>query len=37
MVRQALALAGGSLSGAARLLGVTRQAVQQFVREALDE
>lgn len=37
MVRQALALAGGSLSGAARLLGVTRQAVQQFVREALED
>lgn len=33
MVDQALARAGGSRSGAARLLSVSRQAVQQMVRE----
>ena len=33
MVDQALAKAGGSRSGAARLLNVSRQAVQQMVRE----
>lgn len=33
MVREALALSEGSRSGAARLLDVTRQAVQQIVRE----
>lgn len=32
MVRQALALTGGSRSGAARLLAVSRQAVQQILR-----
>lgn len=32
MVRQALALSRGSRSGAARLLQVTRQAVQQMIR-----
>lgn len=32
MLEQALALAGGSSSGAARLLSVSRQAVQQMLR-----
>ena len=32
MVRQALALMEGSRSGAARLLDVSRQAVQQMLR-----
>lgn len=32
MVKQALALTDGSRTGAARLLAVSRQAVQQFVR-----
>jgi two-component system response regulator RegA len=35
MVRQALALAGGSRSGAARLLSISRQAVQQMLRGGL--
>jgi DNA-binding NtrC family response regulator len=34
MVEQALTLSSGSRSGAARLLDVTRQAVQQMVRRA---
>jgi DNA-binding NtrC family response regulator len=34
MLRQALALSGGSLSGAARLLRISRQAVQQLIDEA---
>ncbi len=33
MVEQALALSAGSRTGAARLLGVTRQAVQQMIRD----
>ncbi len=33
MLEQALAQSGGSLSGAARLLGVSRQAVQQMVKQ----
>lgn len=38
MVEQALALSKGSRTGAARLLGVTRQAVQQMIRDlSLDE
>lgn len=37
MVEQALAKAEGSRSGAARLLSVSRQAVQQMVRERTDE
>jgi two-component system, response regulator RegA len=37
MVEQALAKAEGSRSGAARLLSVSRQAVQQMVREREDE
>jgi DNA-binding NtrC family response regulator len=37
MVEQALAKAEGSRSGAARLLNVSRQAVQQMVREREDE
>ena len=32
MVERALALTGGSKTGAARLLGVSRQAVQQLIR-----
>ena len=36
MVRQALALSGGSRSAAARLLQVSRQAVQQMMRKGLD-
>ena len=37
MVEQALAKAEGSRSGAARLLSVSRQAVQQMVREREEE
>ncbi len=37
MVEQALARAEGSRSGAARLLSVSRQAVQQMVREREEE
>lgn len=37
MVRQALALTGGSRSGAARLLRVSRQAVQQMIQHSCDE
>jgi CheY-like chemotaxis protein len=37
MVRQALALTGGSRSGAARLLRVSRQAVQQMIQHRPDE
>ena len=37
MVEQALAKAEGSRSGAARLLSVSRQAVQQMVRERGDD
>jgi two-component system, response regulator RegA len=37
MVEQALAKAEGSRSGAARLLHVSRQAVQQMVREREEE
>ncbi len=37
MVRQALARCGGSRSGAARLLAVTRQAVQQILRRSVDD
>lgn len=36
MVEQALALSHGSRSGAARLLDVSRQAIQQIVRGAAD-
>lgn len=36
MVDQALLLSRGSRSGAARLLGVSRQAVQQFIRSEDD-
>jgi len=34
MVRQAVAIAGGSRSRAARMLGLSRQAVQQRIRQA---
>lgn len=37
MIDQALALADGSRSGAARLLQVSRQAVQQVMRERSDD
>ena len=33
MVQQALAMSGGNRTRAAQLLGVTRQAVQQMIRE----
>jgi DNA-binding NtrC family response regulator len=33
MAEQALAMAGGNKTGAARLLGLTRQAVQQLIRD----
>lgn len=33
MAEQALAMAGGNKTGAARLLGITRQAVQQLIRD----
>jgi DNA-binding NtrC family response regulator len=36
MLRQAIAIAGGSRSRAARLLGLSRQAVQQRMRQAND-
>jgi DNA-binding transcriptional LysR family regulator len=37
MLDQALALERGSLSGAAKRLGVTRQAVQQMARRRFKE
>jgi len=33
MAEQALAMAAGNKTGAARLLGITRQAVQQLIRD----
>jgi DNA-binding NtrC family response regulator len=33
MAEQALAMSAGNKTGAARLLGITRQAVQQLIRD----